>query len=92
MCEHHHHHHETNNKKEAAVIIAATAVFTVAFLMQSTGADRFLIFLTAYLIAGGEILWKAVKNILRGEIFDENFLMGVATLGAMRRIFSRIGS
>ena len=83
MCEHHHHHHETNNKKEAAVIIAATAVFTVAFLMQSTGADRFLIFLAAYLIAGGEILWKAVKNILRGEIFDENFLMGIATLGAM---------
>ncbi len=82
MCEHHH-HHETNNKKELAVIIAATAVFTVAFLMQSTGADRFLIFLAAYLIAGGEILWKAVKNILRGEIFDENFLMGVATLGAM---------
>lgn len=83
MCEHHHHHHETNNKKEAAVIIAAAAVFTVAFLMQSTGADRFLIFLAAYLIASGEILWKAVKNILRGEIFDENFLMGVATLGAM---------
>ena len=83
MCEHHHHHNETNNKKEAAVIIAAAAVFTVAFLMQSTGADRFLIFLAAYLIAGGEILWKAVKNILRGEIFDENFLMGVATLGAM---------
>lgn len=83
MCEHHHHHNETNNKKEAAVIIAAAAVFTVAFLMQSTGTDRFLIFLTAYLIAGGEILWKAVKNILRGEIFDENFLMGVATLGAM---------
>ena len=83
MCEHHHHHHETNNKKEAAVIIAAAAVFTVAFLMQSTGTGRFLIFLAAYLIAGGEILWKAVKNILRGEIFDENFLMGVATLGAM---------
>ena len=83
MCEHHHHHHETNNKKELAVIIAATAVFTVAFLMQATGADRFLIFLAAYLIAGGEILWKAVKNILRGEIFDENFLMGIATLGAM---------
>ena len=82
MCEHHH-HNETNNKKEAAVIIAAAAVFTVAFLMQSTGTGRFLIFLAAYLIAGGEILWKAVKNILRGEIFDENFLMGVATLGAM---------
>lgn len=83
MCEHHHHHNETNNKKEAAVIIAAAAVFTVAFLMQSTGTGRFLIFLTAYLIAGGEILWKAVKNILKGEIFDENFLMGIATLGAM---------
>ena len=83
MCEHHHHHNETNNKKEAAVIIAAAAVFTVAFLMQSTGTGRFLIFLAAYLIAGGEILWKAVKNILKGEIFDENFLMGIATLGAM---------
>lgn len=37
----------------------------------------------SYLIFGGEILWKAGKNILHGEIFDENFLMTIATLGAV---------
>ncbi len=37
----------------------------------------------AYLLFGGEILWKSVKNISHGEIFDENFLMSVATLGAV---------
>lgn len=37
----------------------------------------------SYLIFGGEILWKAAKNIAHGEIFDENFLMSIATLGAV---------
>ncbi len=81
MCEHH--HHETNNKKELTIIIASAAVLTAAIFTQLTGAGRLIIFYVAYIIAGGEILWKAIKNILRGEIFDENFLMGIATLGAM---------
>lgn len=81
MCEHH--HHETNNKKELTIIIASAAVLTAAIFTQLTGAGRLIIFYAAYIIAGGEILWKAIKNILRGEIFDENFLMGIATLGAM---------
>lgn len=42
-----------------------------------------LLFSISYLIFGGEILWKAGKNILHGEIFDENFLMSIATLGAI---------
>ena len=42
-----------------------------------------IIFGISYLIFGGEILWKAGKNILHGEIFDENFLMTIATLGAV---------
>lgn len=40
------------------------------------------IYLTAYLIVGGDVVLKAVKNILNGQIFDENFLMSIATIGA----------
>ncbi|MGI5173173.1 cadmium-translocating P-type ATPase [Treponema sp. OMZ 840] len=42
-----------------------------------------LLYAIPYLIIGYDILWSAVKNILRGEVFDENFLMSVATVGAM---------
>lgn len=41
-----------------------------------------ILFLASYLLTGGNILWKAVRNIARGRIFDENFLMAVATAGA----------
>ena len=39
--------------------------------------------LAAYIISGYDILWKAVRNILRGQVFDENFLMAIATVGAI---------
>lgn len=39
--------------------------------------------ITAYLALGGDVLWRAVKNISRGQIFDENFLMALATVGAL---------
>lgn len=41
-----------------------------------------IIFVVAYLIVGGEVLKEAAGNIMRGQIFDENFLMGIATIGA----------
>ena len=40
------------------------------------------LFITSYLLIGGEIVWRAIKNILHGQVFDENFLMALATLGA----------
>jgi Cd2+/Zn2+-exporting ATPase len=43
---------------------------------------RLALFLASYLLVGGEVLIKAVRNITKGEIFDENFLMGIATIGA----------
>ncbi|MDR2798828.1 MAG: cadmium-translocating P-type ATPase, partial [Treponema sp.] len=43
---------------------------------------RLAVFLASYLLVGGEVLIKAIKNITKGEIFDENFLMGIATIGA----------
>ena len=36
----------------------------------------------SYLIIGGEVILSAIKNIIRGEVFDENFLMSIATIGA----------
>lgn len=43
---------------------------------------EFPAFLIAYLIIGGDIVWKAIRNISKGQVFDENFLMSVATIGA----------
>ncbi|MDR1096037.1 MAG: cadmium-translocating P-type ATPase [Spirochaetaceae bacterium] len=43
---------------------------------------RLALFLASYLLVGGEVLASAARNIRRGEIFDENFLMGIATIGA----------
>jgi len=43
---------------------------------------EYAVFITAYLIAGWKVITKAIKNILRGQVFDENFLMTIATLGA----------
>ncbi|MDR0624384.1 MAG: cadmium-translocating P-type ATPase [Treponema sp.] len=43
---------------------------------------RLAVFLVSYLLVGGEVLVRAIRNITKGEIFDENFLMGIATIGA----------
>lgn len=40
------------------------------------------LFLIPYLVSGGDVLWRALENIFRGQIFDENFLMSIATIGA----------
>lgn len=60
----------------AAVILGATA-----YLVHSGTIELFL-FLAAYLIIGGDIMIRAVKNIIRGQVFDEHFLMALATIGA----------
>ena len=44
---------------------------------------RLLLYLPAYLIVGHDVLWSALRNILRGQVFDENFLMALATVGAL---------
>lgn len=41
-----------------------------------------LIFLSSYIIVGGDVLFKAIRNIIKGQVFDENFLMSIATIGA----------
>ena len=63
-------------------ILAGAVLLLAAVLIPADGILRLLLFLVPYLLAGGDVLWRAVRNILRGQVFDENFLMVVATIGA----------
>ena len=86
MCEHHHeHHHEHNGSGKTPLkrVLAAVVIFIIALIADLSGIAKFAVFVAAYLIAGGDIVYRAFKNILKGEIFDENFLMSIATIGAI---------
>ena len=63
------------------IIICAVMLFALQFL-PITGIPRFALYLAAYLVIGYDILKKAGKGILNGRVFDENFLMAIATIGA----------
>ena len=63
--------------------IAASGVLLVAaVLIPYEGPWRFVLFLPAYFVIGWDVLWKAARNIAHGQVFDENFLMALATVGA----------
>jgi Cd2+/Zn2+-exporting ATPase len=65
-----------------AVVFAAGMVFEFAGGAWWGGAVRLVVFLAAYILVGGEILLGAARGIGRGHVFDENFLMAVASIGA----------
>lgn len=74
------------NKKQKKVlirIIIATALLVIFSLLPLKGYVRFGLFMIPYLIIGYDILKKAFKGILNKQVFDENFLMAVATIGAI---------
>ncbi len=83
MCTHHHHENCENQTNELVKITISAIILIIAIISTLPASGRFLIFMAAYLIAGGEVLLNAIRNILRGEIFDENFLMSIATIGAL---------
>ena len=85
MCEHHHHVHEEekNDKVLLARVILAIVLFSFAMIFTSAPTFKISLLGISYLIAGYDILIKALKNIIKGKVFDENFLMGIATLGAI---------
>lgn len=64
-------------------IIAAALLFIAAVLIKAEGALRLIIFMIPYLTVGFPVLKKAVINISHGQVFDENFLMCIATIGAL---------
>ena len=63
-------------------IIAAAVLCIVIALLPVEGLWRGLLFAVPYLIVGYDVLWSAIRNILHGQVFDEKFLMAIATLGA----------
>lgn len=85
QTEGHSHEEEGDDKKELACIISGAVLFAIGIILNHTidnALASFIIFAIAYIILGGEILVKAFKNISHGQVFDENFLMSVATLAA----------
>ncbi len=77
----------SKQKRKLAEIIAGAVLLAAAYIIYKTTELRFpfdlLIFLPAYAVAGYDVLIEAVQNIAAGEIFGENLLMSVASIGAM---------
>lgn len=92
-------HKKESQQHKLHRIILALAIFFVVMAFDEFGALKaafgepgdvyasFVLFLVPFLIAGHDVLQRAVHNIGRGEVFDENFLMAVATLGAFAMVF-----
>ena len=63
-------------------ILLAAVLWIVAWLLPLDGYLKLIAFLVPYLVIGYDVLWSAIRNILHGQVFDENFLMAVASIGA----------
>ena len=79
---HDHEEKEENLKAEVVKLVIALIIFATAFFKVVPEKIATWLFVVAYILSGYEVLLKSIKNIFRGEVFDENFLMSIATLGA----------
>ena len=81
----------TRKQRKVLIRIITSAVLLIALLFVPFKNEylRFACFMVPYLIIGYDILIKAVKGIFRGQVFDENFLMAIATVGAVAIAFTR---
>ena len=70
-------------KKMLQRILIAAALLVILHFVPATGLLKLALYLVPYLIIGYDVLKKAVRGILNGQVFDENFLMAVATVGAV---------
>ena len=79
---HNHSYSEQITLKENLRLIIGAIIFAIAMFLNKESVIAIVLFVVSYLLIGGNVILTAVKNILRGEVFDENFLMTIATLGA----------
>lgn len=70
------------NRLEIVKLAIGALFFGVGVIFSFPFWAELSLFLISYVLVGGQVVLKAVKNIIRGQVFDENFLMGVATIGA----------
>lgn len=71
-----------DNKGGLIKLSMGAVLFAVGMIFKFSFWAEFVIFFTSYILVGGEVILKALKNITKGQIFDENFLMVIATIGA----------
>ena len=74
--------HDHSHNKNKIITVALGAVLFVAGILTGHEQIKFWILFASYVISGGDVLLKAVKNLFRASVLDENFLMGIATVGA----------
>lgn len=73
-----------NNKQKKMLlrIVVSGILFVAAGLLHLSDMPRLVVYLAAYFLIGWDVLWRAVRGIVSGQVFDESFLMGLATVGA----------
>lgn len=86
--EHHHHHHEHNGMKRTLLLIVLTTLLLIGAVVVENYCglptwQLLLVYLVPYLLIGHDTLKKAFEGIVRGDMFNEHFLMSVATVGAL---------
>lgn len=73
-----------NEQKNKLIRILISALFlAIGFIPTCSVKSKILLYIISYIIIGGDIILNAIKNILKGKVFDENFLMSIATIGAI---------
>ena len=76
------HGHKHQGSKDMRGVMIGTVLFAAALLLPLEGIPILMLYLGAYLLIGGEVILRAFRNLARGQVFDENFLMTIATMGA----------
>lgn len=82
--EHHHHHHDHQGLWGAVELIIGMAILIGASMLDLVAEPyRTILLVGAFIFIGRNVLWTALRNTAKGQIFDENFLMAIATVGAV---------
>ena len=71
-----------NNKSEIIRLAVGAIIFGIATAVKFSNSVELMLYLASYALVGGEVVLGALKNISKGQVFDENFLMSIATIGA----------
>ena len=87
ICNHEHHHEHEHEEEESVFgevikFIISLVIFIFAIIKIVPTKYSIYLYIASYIIAGYEVIFKSIKNIFKGEVFDENFLMTIATIGA----------
>lgn len=94
--EHEHHHHEHGGKKQIIIIVATVVLLIAAAVVEHTVElpvwGLLLVYMVPYLLVGHDTLKEAAEGIIHGNLFNEHFLMSIATLGAFAIAFMPGGS